>query len=129
MSQLLYGSICVSDLPQNRMKQAANGKWYLDINIWINDQVDQYGNIAGVSVGQTKEERERKDRRTYIGNLKTPQGSAPAAPQAAPQYAPAAPQGYPAAPGPNAPAPTYAGYQQPAAPAAAPAPALDEAPF
>lgn len=70
MSQLYIGSICVSDIPKNKLTQAKNGKLYLSVDIWLNDQKDQYENIGSFSVRQTKEEREAKERKTYIGNFK-----------------------------------------------------------
>jgi hypothetical protein len=98
MSQLLYGSICIEDAFANKIaqsqdgkkwiciddlnngafQQGKNGKHYLGVSVWINDQLDQYGNSASISLSQTKEEREAKEKRTYIGNLKSnsPQGTA-----------------------------------------------------
>ena len=106
MSTGYNGSLCLDDLFQGRIvKNAAgksfvclddlstgpfqkgktNGKTYVGINVWVNDEMDQFGNIAGVNLQQSKDERERKDKRIYIGNLKHMQQAA-AAPttQAAP---------------------------------------------
>ena len=82
MNQLFIGSICVSDIPKDKLTQAKNGKLYLNIDIWINENVDQYGNIGSVSVRQSKEEREAKLKKVYFGNFKTSdlKPSAPAAP-------------------------------------------------
>lgn len=71
MNQLFIGSICVSDIPKEKLTQAKNGKLYLNIDIWINENVDQYGNIGSVSVRQSKEEREAKLKKVYFGNFKT----------------------------------------------------------
>lgn len=71
MSQLFIGSICVSDIPKDKLTQAKNGKLYLNVDIWINNDVDQYGNIGSISVRQTKDEREAKEKKTYLGNFKT----------------------------------------------------------
>jgi hypothetical protein len=70
MNQLLIGSICVSDIPKEKLTQAKNGKLYLNIDLWINAEVDKYGNIGSVSVRQSKEEREVKEKKIYIGNFK-----------------------------------------------------------
>ena len=83
MNQLFIGSICVSDIPKEKLTQAKNGKLYLNIDIWINENVDQYGNIGSVSVRQSKEERDAKLKKVYFGNFKTSdlKPSAPAAPE------------------------------------------------
>jgi hypothetical protein len=48
---------------------AKKGK-YLPITITLNDEVDNYGNQGPVVVEQTKEEREAKAPKTYLGNVK-----------------------------------------------------------
>jgi hypothetical protein len=70
MSTLYSGSICVSDINKSKLTQAKNGKLYLSVDIWINDQADQYGNTGSISIRQSKEEREAKTKKVYIGNLK-----------------------------------------------------------
>jgi hypothetical protein len=80
MSTLYNGSICVSDIPKDKLTQAKNGKLYLSLDLWINDEKDQYGNIGSVSVRQTKEQREAKEKKTYIGNFKPLEKQAPEAP-------------------------------------------------
>jgi hypothetical protein len=71
MSQLFIGSICVSDIPKDKLTQAKNGKLYLNVDIWVNEEKDKYENIGSISVRQTKEEREAKEKKTYLGNFKT----------------------------------------------------------
>jgi hypothetical protein len=80
MSQLFTGSICVSDIDKSKLTQAKNGKLYLSVDIWINDQADQYGNTGSISIRQSKEEREAKTKKVYIGNLKPVEKSNNAAP-------------------------------------------------
>ena len=46
-----------------------NGK-YKNYIVSVSDNVDQYGNNVAMYVEQTKEEREAKARRTYVGNGK-----------------------------------------------------------
>lgn len=70
-SKMMYGSICVSDIDKKRLeKSQKNGKLYLPIVVWLNEEPDQYGNSASIQMGQTKEERARKEKAKYIGNLK-----------------------------------------------------------
>jgi hypothetical protein len=80
MSTLYTGSICVSDIDKSKLTQAKNGKLYLSVDIWINDQADNYGNTGSISIRQSKEEREAKNKKTYIGNLKPVEKSNSAAP-------------------------------------------------
>ena len=51
---------------------------YLNISGFINDEVDQYGNNVAIIVSQSKEEREAKTPRVYLGNGKTNTINAPA---------------------------------------------------
>ena len=51
---------------------------YLDISGFINDEVDQYGNNVAIIVSQSKEEREAKTPRVYLGNGKTNTVNSPA---------------------------------------------------
>jgi hypothetical protein len=46
-----------------------NDEWK-NFTMSINDETDQYGNNAAVFVSQTKEEREAKAKKTYVGNGK-----------------------------------------------------------
>ena len=70
MSDLINVSICVSDIPKDRIKQAENGKKYMNITVAKRREPDQYGNTHTVFMSQTKEERENKDNRIYIGQGK-----------------------------------------------------------
>lgn len=83
MAHFLNGSICLSDIPKDKIATSTkNGKKYLNITIWINDTVDQYGNIGSIQVSQTKDERDAKVKKQYIGNFKNaapPQDSAQSA--------------------------------------------------
>lgn len=76
MSTLYNGSICLSDIPKDKITTSEkNGKKYLNINIWLNDDVDQYGNLGSLQVSQKKEEREAGEKKVYIGNFKVSQGA------------------------------------------------------
>lgn len=71
MSKLYNGSICLSDLPKEKITTSEkNGKKYLNFNLWVNDAEDQYGNIGSLNVAQTKEQREAGEKRVYFGNIK-----------------------------------------------------------
>lgn len=152
MATGLWGSICLQDflegaqvaqapdgsvwlnlgsLPQSRFKRSdKNGKIYAGINIWINDELDEYQNAAAISFQQSQDERNQQAKRKYIGNLKyvqsngtaqspgaqtqaaTPWGQAPAAsPQHSGGYG-----GFGAAPSPSTPQNTGGFDQQPTRP-------------
>ena len=51
---------------------------YIPVTVWINDDVDQFGNSASISVYNKD-----KQSATYLGNLKEFDGPAPNAPQQA----------------------------------------------
>jgi len=63
-------SICLSDIPAEARKQGKNGKWYADFVVDSRRESDQYGNTHSVSISQSKEEREAKKPKVYIGNGK-----------------------------------------------------------
>lgn len=75
MSQLFYGSLCVSDLIEEFKKKHSafekgkNGKIYAKVNVWLNDNEDDYGNILSIQLNPTKEMRDI-DRKVYVGNCK-----------------------------------------------------------
>jgi len=80
----------LSDIPKEKITTSEkNGKKYLNISVWINDEPDQYNNNGSIQVSQTKEEREAEVKKLYIGNLKFPVKKPATAPTAAPHTAPA----------------------------------------
>ena len=69
MAQLISASIDVTKISKDKLVKGEKGT-YLNITIAINDEVDQYGNQAGIYESQTKEEREAKAKKNYLGNGK-----------------------------------------------------------
>jgi hypothetical protein len=59
----------LNEIPKDKIIVGKKGK-YLPITITLNDEVDQFGNQGPVIVDQTKEERESKAAKTYLGNVK-----------------------------------------------------------
>lgn len=53
-------SICLTDLPKERLFKHSNGKIYLNLSTYDYDAPDQYDNDFSVSLPLTKEEQERK---------------------------------------------------------------------
>ena len=69
MASIIKTSINLNAIPKDRIIIGKKGK-YLPIAITINDSPDQFGNQGPVIVDQTKEEREAKSAKTYLGNVK-----------------------------------------------------------
>jgi len=69
MARILSGSIDLSKIDRTKITEK-DGKKYYPIQVIINDSNDQYGNIASVVQNQTKEERDAKTTKIYLGNLK-----------------------------------------------------------
>jgi len=101
MASIIKTSINLNDIPKDKIIVGKKGK-YLPITITLNDEVDQFGNQGPVVVEQSKEERETKAPKVYLGNAKvvwtngqnvdaaprTDQQGAPAPQQRAPQPSP-----------------------------------------
>jgi hypothetical protein len=60
-------SICLSDVPKDRFKKADNGKVYLNLITGERKEPDKFDNNLWVAVSQTKEEREAKMDKIYVG--------------------------------------------------------------
>ena len=69
MSALINFSLDVAALPKEKFVSAANGKVYINLTMSVNDET-KYGNNTSIYVSQTKEERDAKKQRAYIGNGK-----------------------------------------------------------
>lgn len=64
-------SICLTDLPKDKITVGKNGKKYISIVVDDRREKDQFGNDQTVYVNQTKEERAAKEAKTYVGQGKT----------------------------------------------------------
>ena len=67
MAGIIKTSINLTKIPKDKIIDGAKGK-YLPITITVNDDVDQFGNHGPVVVSQTKEERDAKVEKIYLGN-------------------------------------------------------------
>lgn len=54
----------------NKEKLVFNDKGWANITISINDDTNQYGQNASASISQTKEQRDAKEVKVYVGNGK-----------------------------------------------------------
>lgn len=68
MSAIINASIDLSKVDSSRIFEKDGRKW-LSISISVNDETN-YGNNVGISIAQSKEEREAKQPKTYLGNGK-----------------------------------------------------------
>ena len=52
----LHGSICLSDIPRDVIKRAANGKLYVNIQINERRETDRYGNTHNITCKPKRDE-------------------------------------------------------------------------
>ena len=69
MSTLITGSIRVDKLPKEKFIMGKDGAVYYNFTISVQDET-RYGNNVAFMDSQTKEEREAKAQKTYLGNGK-----------------------------------------------------------
>ncbi len=97
MASILKANLNLAAIPKDKIYKGKKGS-YLPITITINDELGNYGDNGPIIVEQSKEEREAKADKTYLGNVKVvwtngtnvetaPREGAPAAPAAAPAAA------------------------------------------
>ena len=68
MASIIKTSINLNEIPKDKIIVGKKGK-YLPITITLNDENDQFGNQGPVIVSQSKEEREAKMDKVYLGNV------------------------------------------------------------
>lgn len=72
MSAILGASIDLNKIPSDaikevKLKNGGTGR-YVNLSVFVNDELDQFNNQVGVALSQTKEEREAKSKKVYLGN-------------------------------------------------------------
>ena len=68
MSALINLSLRVDKLPKEKFVSGKDGAVYYNFTIGVNDDSNQYGQNVSATDSQTKEERESKKPKTYLGN-------------------------------------------------------------
>lgn len=68
MSTLINLSLRVDQLPKEKFVAGKDGKVYYNFTIAVNDEANQFGQNVSAYDSQTKEEREAKKSKSYIGN-------------------------------------------------------------
>lgn len=68
MSALINLSLRVDKLPKEKFVQGKDGAVYYNFTVGINDETNAYGQNVTATDSQTKEEREAKKTKLYLGN-------------------------------------------------------------
>lgn len=69
MSKLLSVSLDVTKINKSELITGAKGT-YLNLTISLNDEEDKFGNTVSAWQSQSKEQREAKEDRNFLGNGK-----------------------------------------------------------
>lgn len=65
---LINLSICLSDIPKDKVKKASNGKLYIGITVKPRKTPDDFGQDTYAIISQSKEERAAKTDVIYVAN-------------------------------------------------------------
>jgi hypothetical protein len=68
MGALINLSLRVDKLPKEKFIQGKDGAVYYNFTIGLNDESNQWGQNVSATDSQTKEEREAKKPKMYLGN-------------------------------------------------------------
>ena len=68
MSSIINLSIRVDKLPKEKFVMGKDGAVYYNCTLSINDDANQWGQNVSLTDSQTKEEREAKKSKNYLGN-------------------------------------------------------------
>ena len=69
MAAIVTVNVDLSKIPSDKIYEGKKGR-YAELTVMINDETSEYGSNVSVSMNQTKEERDNKDPKTYVGNGK-----------------------------------------------------------
>jgi hypothetical protein len=69
MSKLISLSIDVTKIDKTKLYKGAKGT-YLNVDVWIDETADEDWKMVSANQSQSKEEREAKQPKNYIGNGK-----------------------------------------------------------
>jgi hypothetical protein len=70
MSSLINVSLRVDSLPKEKFVAGKDGKVFYNFTVAINDETNQFGQNVSIYDSQTKEERDAKKPKNYLGNGK-----------------------------------------------------------
>ena len=69
MASIISGSIDLTKIDKAKIYEGKKGKYY-PITVVGNDEVGQYGGSGYIMTEQTKDERDAKAQKQYLGNVK-----------------------------------------------------------
>ena len=69
MASIIKANIDLNKIPKDKIYVGKKGK-YLPVTITINDELGNYGDSGPIIVEQSKEERDAKAPKVYLGNVK-----------------------------------------------------------
>jgi hypothetical protein len=69
MASIIKTSINLDQIDKSKIYIGKKGK-YLPVTITLNDELDNFGNNGPIIIEQSKEEREAKAPKVYLGNVK-----------------------------------------------------------
>ena len=69
MASIIKTSINLDQIDKSKIYVGKKGK-YLPVTITLNDELDNFGNNGPIIIEQSKEEREAKAPKVYLGNVK-----------------------------------------------------------
>tara|TARA_R110000850_G_scaffold256463_1_gene382347 strand:- start:238 stop:549 length:312 start_codon:yes stop_codon:yes gene_type:complete len=69
MASIVSGSIDLTKIDKSKIFEGKKGKYY-PITLVLNDEQGMYGDSGYIQTEQTKEERDAKQPKTYLGNVK-----------------------------------------------------------
>jgi hypothetical protein len=70
MSSLSNVSLRIDKLPKEKFVAGKDGAFYYNFTVAINDDTNEWGQNVSLIDSQTKEERDAKKPKTYLGNGK-----------------------------------------------------------
>lgn len=73
MARIMSISIDLSKIDKSKIIEGKNGNGakYYNLIVTLNDEKDKYDNDISVTDSQTKDQRDAKEKKTYLGNGRT----------------------------------------------------------
>lgn len=68
MALIANVSIDLNKIDKTKIIEGKKGGKYYNMTVTLNDEKDQYGNDIAVTDSQTREQRDAKEKKTYLGN-------------------------------------------------------------
>lgn len=69
MASIISANIDLTKIEKQKIYEGKKGKYY-PITIVLNDELGQFGDSGYIQTEQTKEERDSKAQKSYLGNVK-----------------------------------------------------------